>query len=868
MSEQARGIKRKAEEDGGSRSGFSGFKEALLDEPYLHAARQYGCFCGVLVPSKIKRDNDVWDLLPQGLLARKIPAKSHKRKLKPATPVEPSSTRLLYFAMFFAQEAIPPGIVSVGFPGDLWVTDRTVQVFGQQGWIDWGPDSAPNGGFEHPFVSGTLGWKANEHRLGYAGQKASSDIWEETWARDVTLAHVQTGFQRRIPSHAIAAAVSRVRELCTVTDVVTGQQILVRWKDMTQEALAALLFPLHDPSLSEVATCSPQQPHASQPGTSSLSTAPGDSTSALTQSAVTAPTAPPAPGDSTSALTQSAVTAPTAPPAPGDSTSALTQSAVTAPTTPPSPLLQQSESVSAARPFAAAVAPGHSRSLSEKSALSELPPGSDENVYPSDLPPGFNVEMLKGLPATAFLRFTTGQTEILPPFMHDPEDADGRMAREMGKGQDGYRPLPESNHEVHLRSSDAPFVKLRREQFRDKGSSDIEIAADVMKHLQVGQVVVMDGCDYPDLPWGLRTFADLSGGDTRDGEYSLQGEIEWQSAALRILSRADLRNEFTVVGTWLDFTRVASPRLLGDVPEGGDTSFEAPVNLLDLATSMDTTASAPFLRRLRDDVKADDMLSRRLRHADTFHVDKKKSKGWVLVSGAGYQSYTHVDGSGECTFFMLTHGRKWWAVLKMKRGCNNPKKVQKARQKMKEEFEHYLRIAKVSNDYNEVPVEIPGLATIHSVLLEPGMLLIQPPGVFHAVYTPVPSIGIGGHFFTQDTLHLTLQCRLVIQRSRGQGTNAFHPDANRSLARILLALIERGDTKMNQRGFISLARMLKQRKTHFSVVDFVKDLTTDDDLTYDDTEFEIDLACDLIDMILAHNSLEWEDLKLNAKAPL
>lgn len=156
--------------------------------------------------------------------------------------------------------------------------------------------------------------------------------------------------------------------------------------------------------------------------------------------------------------------------------------------------------------------------------------------------------------------------------------------------------------------------------------------------------------------------------------------------------------------------------------------------------------------------------------------------------------------------------------------------------------------------------------------------------MFHEVYTPVCSIAIGGHFFTEETVHLTLQCRLAIQHSGGRAANTFHPSANRRLARMLLALVERGDTEsmsppgfaspcaasdtrsVNQRGLISLARMLKQRKSHFSVVDFVKDKITDDDLMYDDTEFEIKLACDLADAILAHNNLGWEELKLHARA--
>ena len=113
------------------------------------------------------------------------------------------------------------------------------------------------------------------------------------------------------------------------------------------------------------------------------------------------------------------------------------------------------------------------------------------------------------------------------------------MARAIGQGQDGYLPLPdsaESGSEVYLRSSDPPFVKLSLEQF--KGSSDIAIAAAVAEHLQVGQVVVMHGCDHPDLPWDLRTFAHLSGGLRRNGEYSLEGEIEWQCTSFSLLDEA------------------------------------------------------------------------------------------------------------------------------------------------------------------------------------------------------------------------------------------------------------------------------------------------------------------------------------------
>ncbi|GJE99934.1 hypothetical protein PsYK624_162100 [Phanerochaete sordida] len=874
-----RAPKRKKEKEKALRPPSEDGKEVYMDpdDPAVRAARAHGCICGVWIPSRVKKTLDTWALLPEEYSTRRPRPRSHKKKQEGEDPAG-GEHRILYFVNFFASSPIPADVQSVGLPGDVWVAPMTVQVYDGTRWLHWGPDAAQNGVFEHPMIPCFLGWKVEEHRLGYAGTADTVSDWEDLWDRDCTLGtfvRMKMGFESRIHPDAVAKALARAKELVSTTDVVTGLQVAVPYRSLSQEAIAALLFPLHDPLLpsfvgptpppsdetpeprihSTAMSYHPPQPHASSSVLTANSPAPSFGESALaTMRPPMQPQAAPVPlstsspdadapcGQSASAATNAAVTALTAPLSPTPDSAA------------PLPLEQPAPSSAASRP------PG--------TPTATLPPDArfSMGVDLSDLPPGFSEEMLKDLPDAAFLRFTTGHTEVLSPYMHDSKDPDGHMARTMGQGQHGYLQLPESDHETHFRSSDAPFVILRREQFRDKGSSDIEIAAAIVEHLQVGQVVVMDDCAYPHLPWGLETFAHLSGGAERNGEYYLGGEVEWQSAAKRVLSRDNVYKGFTEVGTWLDFTRMASPRLLSEVPEGGDTSFEAPVNIPHLTVSMDTTGSAPFLRELRDDVKAEDMLSRRLRHAKTVHVDNWNSRSWVVVSSPGYQTYTHVDGSGQCTFVIMTHGRKWWAVLKMKRGCNHPKKVRTARQKMKEAFEHYVHIADAANDYQRAPVEIPNLATIHFVLLKPGMILIQPPGVFHEVYTPVCSIAIGGHFFTEETLHLTLQCRLAIQHSGGRAANTFHPSANRRLARMLLALVERGDTEMNQRGLISLARMLKQRKSHFSVVDFVKDKITDDDLMYDDTEFEIKLACDLADAILAHNSLSWEELKLHARA--
>jgi hypothetical protein len=71
---------------------------------------------------------------------------------------------------------------------------------------------------------------------------------------------------------------------------------------------------------------------------------------------------------------------------------------------------------------------------------------------------------------------------------------------------------------------------------------------------------------------------------------------------------------------------------------------------------------------------------------------------------------------------------------------------------------------------------------------------LQPPGVLHAVYTPVKTIATGGHFFTYDTLHLTEIARaydnsfLNQQLRKEVATNNEHPAVPRQITRMLLAL--------------------------------------------------------------------------------
>lgn len=70
----------------------------------------------------------------------------------------------------------------------------------------------------------------------------------------------------------------------------------------------------------------------------------------------------------------------------------------------------------------------------------------------------------------------------------------------------------------------------------------------------------------------------------------------------------------------------------------------------------------------------------------------------------------------------------------------------------------------------------------------------------HQVYTLGNTITLGGHFLTDQTMHLTEWCRLVAHTTKLQGTNATHPGFMRVLARMVIALALR--TKTSKEGIL------------------------------------------------------------------
>lgn len=158
-------------------------------------------------------------------------------------------------------------------------------------------------------------------------------------------------------------------------------------------------------------------------------------------------------------------------------------------------------------------------------------------------------------------------------------------------------------------------------------------------------------------------------------------------------------------------------------------------------------------------------------------LDVLKASSWVLFHQGLYHTFAHHDADGFCTWTQILSGKKFWVILHPKRlkSATNGNDIYGANMLYSSD--------KLSEDgyYGEATE----MAIIYG---EPGDIIIMPPGTFHEVYTPCPSVTIGGHFYSYHTLHLTELSRLILRQSKGGLTNADHRSAGLTIALMMACL--------------------------------------------------------------------------------
>ncbi|KAF9008502.1 hypothetical protein BDZ89DRAFT_1048193 [Hymenopellis radicata] len=135
---------------------------------------------------------------------------------------------------------------------------------------------------------------------------------------------------------------------------------------------------------------------------------------------------------------------------------------------------------------------------------------------------------------------------------------------------------------------------------------------------------------------------------------------------------------------------------------------------------------------------------------------------WGLLHQAMTNTTAHHDADGKVTIILGQAGYKFWFVI-------TPAAGQAATREELEAFQKSLFDA-------EQAVKYPENIAVRAFLISPGSILIQPPGLMHAVYTPVPSYVNGSSFWAFETMHLTRLSRLSDVASGDVLTNVDHND--------------------------------------------------------------------------------------------
>ncbi|KAL0945961.1 hypothetical protein HGRIS_012239 [Hohenbuehelia grisea] len=155
----------------------------------------------------------------------------------------------------------------------------------------------------------------------------------------------------------------------------------------------------------------------------------------------------------------------------------------------------------------------------------------------------------------------------------------------------------------------------------------------------------------------------------------------------------------------------------------------------------------------------------------SFNRDFYALNEWKLLTSAGYLTFPHHNAGGLCTYITMKTGLKIWGFFVPKSSPGVPS----------------IHLPDAVDAILELE-NWKAFADLYLIMLTPGCVLIQPPGLLHLVYSPVKSIASGGHFLVFDALHLTAWSRRLENAIGLFSTNAEHPCVERYLARMILAL--------------------------------------------------------------------------------
>jgi hypothetical protein len=158
-------------------------------------------------------------------------------------------------------------------------------------------------------------------------------------------------------------------------------------------------------------------------------------------------------------------------------------------------------------------------------------------------------------------------------------------------------------------------------------------------------------------------------------------------------------------------------------------------------------------------------------------LDVQKSTSWALLHQGLYHTYAHHDSDGYLTWTQVLSGYKFWVILRPKSYNTDTNRNQ-----LYESANKYMTQVPTEHGYYGHESE----RTL--IYAGPGDIIVMPPGTFHEVYTPIPSVTVGGHVYSYNALHLTEMSRSLDKKTEEKFTNTTHPSATLTIVQMLAAL--------------------------------------------------------------------------------
>ncbi|KAF8810840.1 hypothetical protein BYT27DRAFT_7209061 [Phlegmacium glaucopus] len=182
---------------------------------------------------------------------------------------------------------------------------------------------------------------------------------------------------------------------------------------------------------------------------------------------------------------------------------------------------------------------------------------------------------------------------------------------------------------------------------------------------------------------------------------------------------------------------------------------------------------------------------------ESIPLDVQSSSSWLLFHQALWHTYAHHDAEGYGTWSQVLHGLKIWVLMRSPR-----------HDRFKSRKDIYEASNKLHNDAFTGDGEYSKNSERFVIYATPGDLIFQYPGCKHEVYTPVPSVVLGGHFYTYNSLHLTELWRAIDKRTNSRFTNQTHPNSTLTIMMMMAALPILQESHLRRKSLAALCRMV------------------------------------------------------------